>query len=131
MVWVVDFIPLLLGFSLREQSANEVWFTALSLLADEALPLYWRLSYGAVFWWTPGRSELLPTGFATQPFAYEEVTSVTLFDAFRFGKEVITCDLPSMAVRLGAVAGLLVTELQDVSCPPIKPPSRALQLTLR
>jgi hypothetical protein len=116
---------------LWEQSVNETWYIALSLVADEALPLFWRLSYGASFWWMPGRAELLPDGFTDQPFTYGEVTSVMLFDTVRCADRVFACDLTSMARRLSGVTGLLVTELKDISCPPAKPPNRALKLTVQ
>jgi hypothetical protein len=115
----------------QEQPVNEAWYTALCLIADEPLPMFWRLSYGAAFWWTPERAELLPDGFAHQPFSYGEIASVTLFDTVRFADEVFTCDLTSMVRRLDGIAGLLVTEQKDVSCPPVKPPNQALQLTVQ
>ena len=129
--WLVLLTPTNFEVSLREQTVNEAWYTSLSLLADEALPLFWRLSYGASFWWTPARAELLPNGFATQPFTYEEVASVTLFDTVHFGVESVTCDLTLIAHQLSGVAGLLLTKLNNVTCPPVKPTNQALQLTVR
>ena len=58
---------------------GEAWHTALRVVARYKRLAFWRTTYGPAFWWSPDESELLPGGFATQPFSYAEVASVTVF----------------------------------------------------
>ena len=108
---------------------NAVWFPALSIIANLQPMAYWRLTYGAEFWWVPDRSEILPKGFATQPFTYSEIASITMFDRVQAGKEILAHDWPLLRERLLAVEGLQVRELQNVQRPPATSPNRALCLT--
>ena len=98
------------------------WYDTLCVIADGALPAYWRMSNGAGFWWAPEPADLLADRFARQPFVYQEIASITVFAVVQFGQETFACDLPSLRRRLGGVPGLVITEMVDVVCPPVRPP---------
>ena len=107
----------------------QAWREALGIVADYAPMAYWQLSNGATFWWTPGRPQLGPDRFAEEPFRYDEIVSVTVFDSVRMSREVVACDWPSLRGLLLGVRGLRVEELRDVRRPPASPPNQALHLT--
>jgi hypothetical protein len=107
----------------------EVWREALGIIADHGPMTWWVMSNGAVFWWTPGRSQLGADRFTEEPFGYDEIVSVTVFDVVRAGREVLDCDWPSLRGQLLGVRGLRVEELRDVRRPPASPPNQALHLT--
>ena len=102
----------------------EAWYEALCIVADHGPMAHWQMSNGAAFWWTPGQSQLGPDRFAEEPFGYDEIVSVTVFDSVQVGREVLACDWPSLRGRL-----LGVEELRDVRRPPASPPNQALHLT--
>ena len=108
---------------------GEAWYTTLHIVARYKPLAFWRTTYGAAFWWCPDEAELLPGGFATQPFTYAEVESVTVFDDVWGKTEWSPEDWLRMRAELLAVEGMQVREERDVACPPAHPPNQALHLT--
>lgn len=108
----------------------DAWYKALSIIADHCPAAYWRMPNGAEFWWMPGHSQLGPDRFTEQPFGYDEIESVTVFDLVRMGTEVLACGWRSLREQLLGIRSLRVEELQDVRCPPAAPPNQALRLTV-
>ena len=87
-------------------TVSEVWHAALSVIADFAPCSYWRMSNGAVFWWTlTSRDQLLDDRFAAQPFSYAEIVSVCVVGEVRFRDEVLSCDWPALRGRLLNIHG--------------------------
>ena len=107
----------------------EPWYEALCILADHQPAAFWEMTYGATFWWTPGRSQLAPDGFTEQPFTYAEIGSVTVFDRVPVGAGDVVGDWELLRRQLAGVWGLKVEESRDVSLPPAIPPNHALRLT--
>lgn len=110
-------------------NTSNVWYAALSVVADYSPMTYWEMSNGAVFWWTlSSRSQLMDDRFAEQPFDYSEIISITVFNEIRFRTEVLSCDWPSLIRCLWNVPGLQVEMLTDVNRPPATPPNQAIRL---
>ena len=105
------------------------WYNALCIIADHGPAAYWKMSNGAEFWWTPDRAQLGPDRFMGQPFGYDEIDSVTVFESVRIGKDLVACDWSSLRDQLIGVSGLRIEELRDVRRPPAVPPNEALHLT--
>lgn len=91
----------------------------------------WQMSNGAEFWWAPGRSQLGRDRFAAEPFGYDEIVSVMVFDSVRAGRELPAPDWASLREQLLRVGGLCAEELRDVRRLPATPPNQALRLTRR
>jgi hypothetical protein len=110
-------------------TSSEVWYAALSIIADYAPMTYWRMSHGAEFWRPTSRAELLEDRFAEWPFSYTEIVSVCVVSEVRIRQEVLSCDWPALRRSLLNVPGLRVEELRDLTIPPASPPNEALRLT--
>jgi hypothetical protein len=108
----------------------EAWYLALRVIARHKVPIYWRMTYGPGFWWSPGESELLPNGFATQPFGYSEVASVTVYREARAGQEMWCCDLVKLRAELVDARGIRIVAQVGVRPWPSCPPTEALELSV-
>jgi len=110
---------------------EHAWYVTLRMIARHGVPTYWRLTYGPEFWWRPDEAELLPHGFATQPFSYSEVASVTVYGKARAGQlEEWSCDLEKLRVELIEARGIRVVTRTGVKPWPSSPPTEALELTV-
>jgi hypothetical protein len=113
----------------RATCMADTWYRALSIIADYAPAAYWCMSNGAEFWWTPSHSHLGQDRFTGEPFGYEEIVSVSVFDSVRMGNKVLTCNWQALREQLLDTCGLNIAELRDVSCPPATPPNSVLLVT--
>jgi hypothetical protein len=108
---------------------TRIWFETLGILADQSPMCYWRMSNGAVFWWSLiSRSQLLADRFAIEPFRFSEIESITVFREVRFGDERMGCDWIGLRADLDRVTGLQMIEFINLVLPPATPPNQAIQL---
>src|SRR4051794_4329 len=107
----------------------EVWHRALLVIARQRPMAYWRMKYGAAFWWSPDEAELLPDRFATQPFGYSEIERVTIYRECRAGNDVFGCDWSAVKAGLASSPGVRVVLLEGVRPWPSSPPTEALELS--
>ena len=108
----------------------EAWYVALRVIARHKVPKYWRMTCGPAFWWSSGETELLPNGFATQPFGYSEITSVTVYGEARADPEVWCCDLAKLRAELVEARGIRIDTRVGVIPWPSCPPTDALELSV-
>ena len=105
------------------------WYSALLVIARLRPMAYWRMTYGAEFWWSPGEGELLADRFATQPFGYSDIERVTVYHECQFGKEVFGCDWAAVKCGLTSAEGIRIVPLEGVRPWPSSPPTEALELS--
>ena len=111
-------------------TASDVWFRALSIIADHSPMTYWRMSNGAEFWWTlTNREQLLPDRFVEEPFSYAEIVEICVFNEVKVRQEVFSTNWASLLEALAQVPGLRVKELKDVKMLPAAPPNKVLCLS--
>ncbi len=90
-----------------------MWRAALLVLTEYEPLAFWWMANGAVFWWTPARSELLHDRFATEQFLFSEIEKIQIKRHERIGKEDIFNDLPTLEQKLRPISGLKVDYSDD------------------
>jgi hypothetical protein len=107
----------------------DLWYRAMRVIARQRLTACWQMKDGAVFWWSPEEAELLPDGFATQPFGYDEIERVTVYREFSAGNKVFRCDWSAVKAGLASAEGVRVVSLEGARPWPSSPPTEALELS--
>lgn len=108
----------------------DAWYPVLQEIARYQPVAYWRMSYGAVFFWCPRPPDVLPDGFATQPFSYSQIESVTVYRYAQAGRDVFDCEWAALVAALQQAPGVNVVVLTNAKPWPTSPPTDALRLTV-
>jgi len=91
---------------------------------------YWRLKYGASFWWTPSEAEL-PPGWVRHAglLGTQRSNKVTVYRECRAAKMCFICDLTMVRAELSTAGGVRVMPLNGVRPWPSSPPTEAIELS--